>query len=169
MKKIISFIVSAVLVFSCVANAGAVNTENSKLKNSTAAFDLTNVNRQEKSILLPNGETGTIVLEKVATPVIMSLGDYSLHDGEWKIYFYGVGMNTSYYIDINNSKITNARDLWYLGIGWNVNSASLSYTSTKSTARYEVTMNVAGVDLPVSTVFRLNAKISGSRLITEWV
>ncbi len=166
LKKILSIVITVVcfVVFNVNVIASA-NTNDDVINIVTTTFNLSSHVTQEQKITLANGYEGIVGLEFIE-PTIESYMTNDLSNRTWKIYFYGVGINIHYYINIHDSKITDAYGLSFFNIGWAVQDSSLTYTSKKSTGYLNCFYGVGSIG--ISSTFRLNATISGNKLITSF-
>lgn len=169
MKKIVSLLLVLSVCLSMVTITAFANEPVSKsLKVNTvdtlneATFDLTNHTRQSKTVMV-NGQECTMVLEPVNQPI--TRGVYDLTDGEWRIYWYGVGLNAEYFIEIDDSKIVDAYEPSCTTFGFTLKSSDLSFTSKKASYHLEADMKIS--DFGFSYSGGLYAKIiNGDQLNT---
>ena len=135
LKRITGFLLTFALLISVSIPVSAAEIENTA---NDIAFDINKVvetGKQEQVVILETGEEVTVGIEFTPAPKQRETetNRYDVSDGEWKIYFYtGLG-NFSYKIYINNNRITNAYEPWYLTVGVNCTGATLSYTATRAT------------------------------------
>lgn len=166
-KKITSLTIALLMIFSLGTTAFAQDSNepyiHSDLSAAAASFDLTSHESQTAQIQLPNGEIGTVSLRYVSPP--KTRASYPLENGTWEIYWETGFFNVQYFIDIENSRISDAYDLNYSTFGCSVDEYSLSHTSLQSVAemRYVVALGIGG-----SFNGYLKATISGNKLITKY-
>ncbi|MGL5259730.1 MAG: DUF5626 family protein [Lachnospiraceae bacterium] len=127
---------------------------------------MVNGETQSQEIILADGSSATIVLEKISSKMTKETDTSSkdVSDGEWKVYFYtGIG-NFSYYVTVDNSKIVDAYDMFYLTIGINCTGAELTHNSTS--ASMYCTFQTPIWDL-ISWNGYLNCRIEGNQFIVS--
>ncbi|MGL4875557.1 MAG: DUF5626 family protein [Clostridium sp.] len=148
MKKLLaSFITATVILTSTISvfaetknNDLSVNTIKQELgktnefvnnESKEIVFDLNCRGIQEKEVTLSNGEKGVLGITPVETNSFSRVSN-----GKYKIYFYGVSANASFYVNINNNRITRAYDPWHLIVGASVKSSRLAIDSSKQATYY---------------------------------
>lgn len=171
MRKICSLIIALVLIGTIIPSASAASLPTPQEKTmtlfdseTTFSFDLSQNCKQEETIILPNGEVGYLGIEPVS---VETRASYPNASGQWHIYWYTGVINIGYYIDISNSKITNAYGQHHLTFVAVVTGNGLSHTSTQATGWWNYEVNVAG--LASSANAYLYATMNGSTLETTVV
>ena len=94
---------------------------------SVCQFDLTLAEKQEATVLLPDGTEATIVAEPVQDKSrSTSLGSGY---GSWDIYWYNLTVNSGFTIDVSNYNIIRQHSNWYSTVAMQVNNCELSFSS----------------------------------------
>lgn len=133
LKKIltITFFLFTIFLFSKTGNTAKANSIEGE--NSIATFDLSNPEKQEQIITLPNNETIVFGLEMIANPLARAS---TASNGTYKAYWYSGVANASFRFTVRNSEITSVFDPWYLFVGASVKSANLLLDSPKQATYY---------------------------------
>lgn len=163
-KRFLSIILIFVMLLSLSTPVFAAENDNSENSISFDIMKAVKEGKQEQTITLETGEEITVGIEFTPAPKKREIetSRYNVSDGEWKIYYYtGIG-NFSYKINISNNKITNAYEPWYLTVGVNCTSATLSHTATRATMYCTFATSIWDI---VSWTGYIFATIQGNELV----
>lgn len=146
----------------------AAEFDNDGVEEVVAEFDLNKNEAQETTFINENGEQVTVGIIPVESDEISALSTSThpikLGNSSFKAYWYTAAINMSYYIDINrtstSTRITNARDLYVLGVGYSISRDYWGFSSSK--ASFEGTATMYGGLLSLNVY--LTSTVSGSTL-----
>lgn len=134
-----------------------------------ATFDLAGPAAQEQEVILENGDTAIIGIERIPSAAddagVMPLWDsyYPNATGTWRIYYNSPIIYRQYYISISSShNITSAWGEAYQSFGCSITGERLTRSSKMASYRLNW-VSVAGV---ASGVAFLDASIEGTTLHT---
>ncbi|MFC5773417.1 DUF5626 family protein [Ectobacillus antri] len=135
----------------------------SALQQQEFQFDLSRLEKQEKSVYSENGEylgvVGIEPLEPTSTPVInpkdpIQYGQYNLGNGSstWKIYWYSASVNFSYKLDLYVSSSTGRTTFNRVYEKWKL--VTPPYTVQSDSLKILTTTETAGA--PADSRYTLN-------------